>query len=245
MRALGSEPRPTDPDGRPEPLYIQVVQSYGMQAGSRSQHLNLELYAIPQVPHWVAEEIGGGARQVIKTRRCVWCALAEAEAAGRAAVTTFEQRYGALIAAGLPLGLPTVSNPTFNRTVFFDEQGRFKIVVNCSGLSYIASAGLGEVIGAFASGGEVGIVVGLIVMVTSLVRLQVVDPSIREVASGSYESVYAELGFDSGLSPIAARHARPSSICAASRGAVICPAAGTACRSIAANSARKLFVFNM
>jgi UDPglucose--hexose-1-phosphate uridylyltransferase len=41
--------------------------------------LNLELYAIPQVPHWVAEEIGGGARQVIKHRRCVWCALASAE----------------------------------------------------------------------------------------------------------------------------------------------------------------------
>ena len=79
MRAIGSEPRPTDPEGRPEPLYIQLVQSYGMQAGSRSQHLNLELYAIPQIPHWVAEEIGGGARQVIKTRRCVWCALAEAE----------------------------------------------------------------------------------------------------------------------------------------------------------------------
>jgi UDPglucose--hexose-1-phosphate uridylyltransferase len=37
------------------------------------------MYAIPQVPHWVAEEIGGGARQMIKARRCVWCALAEAE----------------------------------------------------------------------------------------------------------------------------------------------------------------------
>jgi len=79
MRALGAEPRTTDADGRPEPLYIQVVQSYGMQAGSRSQHLNLELYAIPQVPHWVAEEIGGGARQVIKSRRCVWCAVSAAE----------------------------------------------------------------------------------------------------------------------------------------------------------------------
>lgn len=79
MRALADGPRPAGADGRPEPLYIQLVQSYGMQAGSRSQHLNLELYAIPQVPHWVAEEIGGGARQVIKTRRCVWCALAEAE----------------------------------------------------------------------------------------------------------------------------------------------------------------------
>jgi UDPglucose--hexose-1-phosphate uridylyltransferase len=79
MLALAGEERPVDAEGRPEPLTVQVVQSYGMQAGSRSQHLNLELYAIPQVPHWVAEEIGGGARQMIKTRRCVWCALAEAE----------------------------------------------------------------------------------------------------------------------------------------------------------------------
>ncbi len=79
MRAIAAEPRDDGPDGRPEPLYIQLVQSYGRQAGSRSGHLNLELYAIPQVPHWVAEEIGGGARQMIKARRCVWCALAEAE----------------------------------------------------------------------------------------------------------------------------------------------------------------------
>jgi UDPglucose--hexose-1-phosphate uridylyltransferase len=79
MRALADEPRTRDADGQPEPLYIQIVQSHGVQAGSRSPHLNVELYAIPQVPHWVAEEIGGGARQMIKTRRCVWCALAEAE----------------------------------------------------------------------------------------------------------------------------------------------------------------------
>jgi UDPglucose--hexose-1-phosphate uridylyltransferase len=79
MRDLAAQPRETTEDGTPEPLYIQVVQSYGRQAGSRSDHLNLELYAIPQVPHWVAEEIGGGARQMIKSRRCVWCALAEAE----------------------------------------------------------------------------------------------------------------------------------------------------------------------
>jgi len=38
------------------------------------------------------------------------------------------------------------------------EQGRFKIVVNCSGLSYIASAGLGALMGAIeeirGSGGD-------------------------------------------------------------------------------------------
>jgi UDPglucose--hexose-1-phosphate uridylyltransferase len=74
MRALSRE-QPTTGEGR----YIQLVQSYGMQAGSRSQHLNLELYDIPQVPHWVAEEIGGGARHQIKNRTCVWCGLAATE----------------------------------------------------------------------------------------------------------------------------------------------------------------------
>ncbi len=79
MRQIGGEPRPAGADGRPEPLYIQVVQSHGRQAGARTSHLNVELYAIPQVPHWVAEEIGGGARQMIKTRQCVWCSVSGAE----------------------------------------------------------------------------------------------------------------------------------------------------------------------
>jgi UDPglucose--hexose-1-phosphate uridylyltransferase len=79
MRALAGEPREADADGKPEPLYIQVIQNHGRQAGARTSHLNVELYAIPQVPHWVAEEIGGGARQMINARRCVWCALSAAE----------------------------------------------------------------------------------------------------------------------------------------------------------------------
>ncbi len=74
MRQIGEQPRSED-----QALYVQAVQSYGRQAGSRSQHLNMELYAIPQVPHWIAEEIGGGARHVISRRTCVWCGLARAE----------------------------------------------------------------------------------------------------------------------------------------------------------------------
>lgn len=74
MRQLGDEPRAEEAQ-----LYVQAVQSYGRQAGSRSQHLNIELYAIPQVPHWVAEEIGGGARHMISRRACVWCGLSKAE----------------------------------------------------------------------------------------------------------------------------------------------------------------------
>ena len=74
MREAGEAPRP-----RSDGFYIQAVQNYGRQAGSRSQHLNIEFYAIPQVPHRVAEEIGGGARHVISRRACVWCAVARTE----------------------------------------------------------------------------------------------------------------------------------------------------------------------
>jgi len=88
MRALGAEQR-----GEEEPRYIQAVQSYGMQAGSRSGHLNIELYAIPQVPHWVAEEIGGGARHVIKTRSCVWCSLAHSEEEAGDRLVLAEERF--------------------------------------------------------------------------------------------------------------------------------------------------------
>ena len=88
MRDMATEPRPED-----EPRYIQAVQSYGMQAGSRSSHLNLELYSIPQVPHWVAEEIGGGARHIIKTRSCVWCSLALSEEEAGERLVLAEERY--------------------------------------------------------------------------------------------------------------------------------------------------------
>ena len=88
MRDLAAEPRAED-----EPRYIQAVQSYGMQAGSRSSHLNMELYAIPQVPHWVAEEIGGGARHVIKNRTCVWCGLARAEEESGERLVLAEERF--------------------------------------------------------------------------------------------------------------------------------------------------------
>ena len=88
MRAMAAEPR-----AEGEPRYIQAVQSYGMQAGSRSSHLNMELYAIPQVPHWVAEEIGGGARHVIKTRSCVWCSLAHSEEEAGERLVLAEERF--------------------------------------------------------------------------------------------------------------------------------------------------------
>jgi galactose-1-phosphate uridylyltransferase len=44
--------------------YVQVVQNWGAQAGARTNHLCLDLYDLPQIPHRVGEELGGAARFV-------------------------------------------------------------------------------------------------------------------------------------------------------------------------------------
>jgi UDPglucose--hexose-1-phosphate uridylyltransferase len=88
MVELGADANPPD-----ERVSVQVVQSYGRQAGSRSSHLNLELYAIPLVPHWLAEEIGGGARHQIRTRSCVWCGLARTEEEAGERLVLAEERF--------------------------------------------------------------------------------------------------------------------------------------------------------
>ena len=59
--------------------YLQVIQNWGAQAGARTNHLCLELYDLPQVPHRVAEEIGGAARYVIREGACPWCRLVAEE----------------------------------------------------------------------------------------------------------------------------------------------------------------------
>jgi UDPglucose--hexose-1-phosphate uridylyltransferase len=59
--------------------YLQVVQNWGGQAGARTNHLCLELYDLPQVPHRVAEEIGGAARFVIREGECPFCRLVRDE----------------------------------------------------------------------------------------------------------------------------------------------------------------------
>ncbi len=53
--------------------YLQVVQNWGHQAGARTNHLCLDLYDLPQVPHRVAEELGGAARFVIREGECPFC----------------------------------------------------------------------------------------------------------------------------------------------------------------------------
>ena len=65
--------------------YLQVVQNWGVQAGARTNHLCLDLYDLPQVPHRIAEEMGGAARFVIREGECPFCRLVREEtaAAGR------------------------------------------------------------------------------------------------------------------------------------------------------------------
>jgi galactose-1-phosphate uridylyltransferase len=59
--------------------YLQVVQNWGAQAGARTNHLCLDLYDLPQVPHRIAEEVGGAARFVIREGECPFCRLARDE----------------------------------------------------------------------------------------------------------------------------------------------------------------------
>jgi UDPglucose--hexose-1-phosphate uridylyltransferase len=59
--------------------YLQVVQNWGAQAGARTNHLCLDLYDLPQIPHRVAEEIGGAARYMIREGECPYCRMAREE----------------------------------------------------------------------------------------------------------------------------------------------------------------------
>jgi galactose-1-phosphate uridylyltransferase len=59
--------------------YLQVIQNWGAQAGARTNHLCLDLYDLPQIPHRVAEEIGGAARYVIREGECPYCRLVREE----------------------------------------------------------------------------------------------------------------------------------------------------------------------
>ena len=61
--------------------YLQVVQNWGAQAGARTNHLCLDLYDLPQIPHRIAEELGGAARFVIREGECPFCRLVRDEIA--------------------------------------------------------------------------------------------------------------------------------------------------------------------
>jgi UDPglucose--hexose-1-phosphate uridylyltransferase len=59
--------------------YVQVVQNWGAEAGARTNHLCVDLYDLPQVPHRIAEELGGAARFVIREGECPICRLVREE----------------------------------------------------------------------------------------------------------------------------------------------------------------------
>ena len=63
--------------------YLQVVQNWGAQAGARTNHLCLDLYDLPLIPHRVGEELGGAARFVIREGECPWCRLVREETSSR------------------------------------------------------------------------------------------------------------------------------------------------------------------
>ena len=61
--------------------YLQVVQNYGLQAGALTDHLCLDFYDLPQIPHRIGEELGGAARYVIREGICPFCRLVRDEVA--------------------------------------------------------------------------------------------------------------------------------------------------------------------
>ncbi|MEA2622190.1 MAG: UDPglucose--hexose-phosphate uridylyltransferase [Chloroflexota bacterium] len=63
--------------------YLQVVQNWGAQAGARTNHLCLDFYDLPLIPHRIGEELGGAARYVIREGTCPFCRLVRDEVAGR------------------------------------------------------------------------------------------------------------------------------------------------------------------
>ena len=68
-----------DAQGAGQTEYVQVVQNWGAQAGARTNHLCLDVYDLPQIPHRIAEELGGAARFVIREGECPWCRLVRDE----------------------------------------------------------------------------------------------------------------------------------------------------------------------
>ena len=77
--------------------YLQAVQNWGAQAGALTNHLCLDLYDLPQIPHRVGEELGGAARYVIREGECPYCALVREETA-RGDRVVFEDAAGVAFA---------------------------------------------------------------------------------------------------------------------------------------------------
>ena len=63
--------------------YLQLVQNWGVRAGARTNHLCIDIYDLPHIPHRIGEELGGAARYVIREGVCPWCRLVEQEVSRR------------------------------------------------------------------------------------------------------------------------------------------------------------------
>jgi UDPglucose--hexose-1-phosphate uridylyltransferase len=63
--------------------YLAVVQNWGRQAGALTDHLCLDYYDMPQIPHRIFEELGGAARFLIREGGCPFCRLVREESASR------------------------------------------------------------------------------------------------------------------------------------------------------------------
>lgn len=61
--------------------YVEVVQNWGRQAGAMTDHLCLDVYDIPHIPHRIGEELGGAARYLIREGVCPFCRLVRDEVA--------------------------------------------------------------------------------------------------------------------------------------------------------------------
>jgi UDPglucose--hexose-1-phosphate uridylyltransferase len=61
--------------------YVQVLQNAGTQAGARTNHVCVDVYDLPQIPHRVGEELGGAARYLIREGVCPYCRLVRDEVA--------------------------------------------------------------------------------------------------------------------------------------------------------------------
>ena len=85
--------------------YLQVVQNWGAQAGARTNHLCLDLYDLPQIPHRVAEELGGAARFVIREGECPWCRLVRDEPRAPGAPRLAGRRHRRVRAVRVPLAV--------------------------------------------------------------------------------------------------------------------------------------------
>jgi UDPglucose--hexose-1-phosphate uridylyltransferase len=81
IEALVGEARAAVADARAtgQTQYLQVVQNWGAQAGARTNHLCIDLYDLPQIPHRIGEELGGAARFVIREGECPYCRLVREE----------------------------------------------------------------------------------------------------------------------------------------------------------------------